>query len=80
MLLVLVYAPTRSTQGSFDLIHSRMKSRPGHYMQPGMLQSQFDDLEPPEGAIVIDIRMPADQIAEKIIRSLCLKPPGRQQG
>jgi gluconokinase len=57
-------------RGSYDLIWSRMRRREGHYMKPSMLRSQFDALEEPKDAIVLDIRMPVkamiDVIAKKI--------------
>ncbi|WP_295501130.1 gluconokinase [Limnohabitans sp. Rim8] len=34
--------------GDFDLIEQRMRQRVGHYMQPGLLDSQFRTLEKPE--------------------------------
>ena len=42
-------------KGSFELIQQRLKERHGHFMNPDLLESQFDDLEEPEGAIVVDI-------------------------
>jgi gluconokinase len=54
-------------KGSYDLIWSRMAQRPGHYMKPEMLQSQFDALEEPQNAINIDISYPLTQIVEQIL-------------
>jgi gluconokinase len=34
--------------GEFDLIEQRMHQRVGHYMQPGLLHSQFRTLEKPQ--------------------------------
>jgi gluconokinase len=51
--------------GSFDLILGRMERRTDHFMKPGMLRSQFEALEPPADALVIDIaHTPADIVAE----------------
>jgi carbohydrate kinase (thermoresistant glucokinase family) len=33
--------------GDFELIQNRMQQRVGHYMQPGLLSSQFRTLEKP---------------------------------
>lgn len=41
--------------GDFDLIHSRMKARKGHYMSAGMLESQFALIEWPAGALEIEV-------------------------
>lgn len=56
--------------GSFDLIKSRMQKREGHYMPPGLLQSQFDDLEPPSEAVKVSIDQPPDNILSDILKTL----------
>ena len=55
-------------KGSFDLIWTRMAARPGHYMKPGMLQSQFETLEEPDAAWVIEIVPPEAVICAQILR------------
>jgi 6-phosphogluconate dehydrogenase len=57
-------------KGSFDLIWSRMSARAGHYMQPSMLQSQFDSLEEPGNAIIVDIGLSVDKIVENIMANM----------
>ncbi|XP_067087548.1 probable gluconokinase [Osmerus mordax] len=55
--------------GSYDLIHSRMVARRGHFMSPDLLRSQFDVLEPPseeENALTLDIRRSNADIAMEI--------------
>ncbi|XP_046904381.1 probable gluconokinase isoform X2 [Hypomesus transpacificus] len=55
--------------GSYDLIHSRMLGRMGHFMSPDLLRSQFDVLEPPseeENALTLDIRRSIADIAMEI--------------
>ncbi len=52
--------------GSYELIESRMKNRDDHYMPPGLLQSQFDDLEPPSDAVRISIDQPPESILSDI--------------
>jgi gluconokinase len=59
-------------RGSYDLIYSRMQHRPGHYMKPEMLQSQFAALEEPTDAIVVDIAVPADEIVANIRQTLAI--------
>lgn len=54
-------------KGSYDLILSRMNTRTEHYMQPAMLRSQFDTLEEPHDALVVDIAMPIDVIVDAIL-------------
>ena len=53
-------------EGDFETIYSRMLSRQ-HFMKPAMLQSQFDTLEEPSNAIVVDVRQPEDAVIEDIL-------------
>lgn len=55
-------------KGSYDLILSRISTREDHYMKPGMLQSQFDVLEEPRDALVLDVKMPLEIMMDSIIR------------
>lgn len=54
-------------KGSYELIWSRMQQREGHYMKPEMLKSQFDTLQEPENALVVDISMPVERIVKLIL-------------
>jgi len=54
-------------KGSYDLIFSRMSIREGHYMKPEMLKSQFDALEEPKDAVVLDVEMSLEEMIETII-------------
>jgi gluconokinase len=36
------------------LIQRRMTERKGHYMNPNLVQSQFETLEEPENALIVD--------------------------
>jgi carbohydrate kinase (thermoresistant glucokinase family) len=56
--------------GDYECIHQIMKERKGHYMPAGLLQSQFDILEKPGDAIVVDIREPPDTVIDMIIARL----------
>lgn len=60
-------------QGSFSLIQQRMKARKDHFMPAGLLQSQFDTLETPAYAVVMDIKNDPDEIVADIIKKLSLK-------
>ena len=57
-------------EGGFDLIHSRMEARSGHYMHPEMLRSQFRDLEPPDNALTVSVRPPVTHIVKAILENL----------
>jgi gluconokinase len=51
-------------QGDRDLLRARLEGRAGHYMKPGMLDSQFAILEPPADALTLDVgQSPADLVA-----------------
>jgi carbohydrate kinase (thermoresistant glucokinase family) len=56
--------------GSFELIESRMQKRKDHYMPPGLLQSQFDALEPPTDAIRVSINQPPESILSAILQKM----------
>lgn len=56
--------------GDFDLVWSRMLEREDHYMKPEMLSSQFDDLDYPSNALVIDIGQPVELIIEEIVDNM----------
>jgi carbohydrate kinase (thermoresistant glucokinase family) len=53
-------------RGSYDLILERINKRQGHYMRAGMLQSQFDILEPPEQALTVDVSNEQEIILRQI--------------
>jgi gluconokinase len=57
-------------KGSYDLIWSRISSRPDHYMKPQMLRSQFDTLEEPASALTFDVSRSVDEIVEDILKQL----------
>jgi len=59
-------------QGSFELIHERLKHRQNHFMKESLLQSQFDTLEEPtfSEAIYIDASQPPEVIVQIIINKL----------
>ncbi len=59
-------------KGSIELIQQRLKKRHGHFMNPQLLKSQFDDLEEPDDAIVVDISRDPAKSARQITNSLQL--------
>ncbi len=54
-------------KGSPELITTRIQHRREHYMKPGMLPSQFADLEEPSDALVVDISAPPEVILQKLL-------------
>lgn len=61
-------------EGHPDLIRQRMQQRVGHYMQPGLLDSQLQTLEKPTAdetdVITLQIDQPIAQIAEQALQAL----------
>ena len=64
-------------KGSYELIEQRLRGRTGHFMNPNLLQSQFDILEEPteEESLYIDISQDLETIIQKIKNYLHLHSP-----
>ena len=58
--------------GPPEVIQKRLASRTGHFMNPVLLPSQFEILEPPEDAIKVDVTGSPEEIAGEIRRRLGL--------
>jgi 6-phosphogluconate dehydrogenase len=56
--------------GGYDLIRQRMEQRQGHYMPIELLQSQFDILEKPSGAITISVDQSPEEIVSQIMQHI----------
>jgi len=56
--------------GSFELIRGRMESRKHRYMPAALLESQFAALEPPAGAIAIDVAAAPEACVAAILAGL----------
>jgi len=57
-------------KGSAALIRSRLQHRSGHYMKADMLASQFEALEEPSDALIVDVSQPPAAIVEQILTEL----------
>jgi gluconokinase len=57
-------------KGDFDLIWSRVNARENHYMKPEMLRSQFDALEEPTGALMVEVWREPGEICDEILAKL----------
>ncbi|MEP5364420.1 MAG: NADP-dependent phosphogluconate dehydrogenase [Reichenbachiella sp.] len=55
--------------GTFELIKKRLSLRKGHFLDPSILKSQFEDLEACHSAIQVSI----DQTPEKILQEILSK-------
>lgn len=56
--------------GPEALIRRRLAERQGHFMAPTLLQSQLEALEPPEGALQVDVTPAPAVIVAEIRRKL----------
>lgn len=61
-------------KGSFDLFAQRLRERENHFMKVKMLRSQFDDLEEPEEAIIIDAVKSPEYIVNSISSIIPIYP------
>jgi gluconokinase len=59
-------------KGDLNLIRERIERRAGHFMGADMLASQFEALEQPDNAVVVDVANPPQVIVEEIIRQIGL--------
>ncbi|MEM6400747.1 MAG: gluconokinase [Cyanobacteria bacterium P01_D01_bin.116] len=57
-------------KGSFELIQKRLKERLNHFMSEKLLESQFDILEEPSDAIIVDISQPLEVVVQNIVGNL----------
>lgn len=63
--------------GTQALIAARLAARKGHFMPPGLLDSQFATLERPasdEAALTVSIDAPVETIVDSIVRQLKFAP------
>ena len=56
--------------GSVELFHARLAGRAGHFMKPGMLDSQLATLEVPADAVEVDAGQPVATIVARILATL----------
>ena len=57
--------------GDYDLVAQRMRQRVGHYMQPGLLDSQFRTLEKPQADETDVIRLPiTEPVTDMLMQAL----------
>jgi gluconokinase len=63
--------------GAPPLIANRLALRKDHFMPPGLLESQFKTLEPPEAnenPVIVSIDAPVEAIVDDILRQLAMGP------
>lgn len=69
---VLITDPTRIRlvylKGDRTLIAERLRHRTGSFAHPSLLESQFETLEEPADALVVDAALPVEKIVDRILR------------
>ncbi len=60
-------------KGNYEIILQRLQQRSEHFMKENMLLSQFQTLEEPENAVIIDINLSVQNIVKEIINQTCAK-------
>jgi gluconokinase len=57
-------------EGRPETIRARLGARAGHYMKAGLLESQFEALERPRHALVLDVRCSVPELVDAIVHHL----------
>ncbi len=57
-------------KGSFELLSRRAAQRKHRFMPASLLKSQFETLEPPRDAIVVDVAQPVEACVQQILDAL----------
>jgi len=57
-----------------ELIRQRLATRTGHFMNPALLHSQFEALEPPADAPRVEVSGTPEEIAAEVRRVLGHRP------
>ena len=63
--------------GDSDTIAQRLAERSDHFMDPNLLQSQFDTLELPENALRVSVLASPEEIVEQIVKDMDRRAPAR---
>lgn len=64
-------------RGDRATIERRLRGRAGHFMPPTLLDSQFEALEEPAGAIIADVATPVTRLVRELRGRLAEGDPGR---
>ncbi len=63
-------------RGDYALIANQLRKRKGHFMNPGLLKSQFADLEEPraaEGILTVDLGRTPRELVQEVTTKLGLR-------
>lgn len=64
--------------GPLALIQERVRSRSGHFMGPQMVASQFEVLEPPSDAVLLDITQGVEKIVAQVLAAASARGPSTE--
>lgn len=53
-----------------DVLEARLAARRGHFAPPALLESQLEELEPPQDAITVDARLEVEAVVDRITVAL----------
>jgi gluconate kinase len=53
-----------------DVLEARLTARRGHFAPPALLESQLEELEPPQDAITVDAQLEVKEIVDQICAAL----------
>jgi carbohydrate kinase (thermoresistant glucokinase family) len=59
-------------RGTPAVLERRLRSRHGHFFDPNLLASQFETIEEPKDAMVIDVDRPLDAVLDAVAAVLGL--------
>lgn len=57
-------------QGDYDCLKSRIQSRQGHFMGVDLLRSQFETLEEPKDAVIVNVCLEPRAIVAEILNKI----------
>ena len=66
-------------EGSYALVKERLKGRLGHFFDAELLASQFETLEEPEDAIVVNISQSPKEVVREIEKRLDLEEQAEEK-
>lgn len=67
-------------KGSKELLHERMNNREGHYMKPGLLDSQLETWEEPEYGMHLDVSKTPETLLEEVMKLDDIEAPDSHFG
>lgn len=59
-------------KGEYAILEDRLRRRQGHFFKAGLLGSQFEILEEPEDALIVNVDNPPESIVARIRKELSL--------